>query len=443
MIDFDEIFSVDDRYKAFQEHKSGVLVSIAGPGTGKTFSLLRRIESLVSDKFITPSSIAYITFIREISKTFINDYEEEFKCSINDPDQPRISTLHSYACRLIRNEGFNIGYDGELYFTSIASDKSNEFDIFCEDLIPYVSELSLTTKSKIRKKLKIVKSIWQNDGDPGKIDEPIPTLLNIALQLARSYRLVDWDQAIPLAYSLYDLAREHPKWISHLRHFLIDEYQDFNTSEQKFIMRIARNVDLMVIVGDDCQSIYKSRGGSPKGIIDLFYSGDFNKVTLQRNRRNYSKILNYINTLLLLIRRNASPMLPYHDGGEISCYKFKSSKSEIEFLIDYLKNRISELPAEPKSKEGIVCLFPTKKVRDFYFDALRDHIPCYIQDSQYTEEREWVSILMQLYCRPYQRFIERLILNSITTIKPRHKKTIVRTILDNDTSPTDAVKSKS
>ncbi len=300
--------------------------------------------------------------------------------------------------------------------------------------------MSLTTKAKIRKKLEVVKHNWQNDGDPGKLEEPIPSLLDITLQLARSYRLVDWDQAIPLAYSLYDSAQEYPKWINELRHFLIDEYQDFNTCEQKFIMRIARNVDSMVIVGDDCQSIYRSRGGSPIGILDLFYSGDYNKVTLQRNRRNYSNILKYINSFLLLIRKDASPMFPYHNGGEISCYKFKSSKSEIEFLIDYLNNHLSELPAEPKSKDGIVCLFPTKKGMKFYFDAMRDHIPCYIQGTQNIEDREWLSILMQLYCHPYQRFIERLLLNTITTIKPRHKKTIVRTVLDNDISPTDAVR---
>jgi len=263
MIDFDEIFSVDERYKAFQDHEIGLLVSVAGPGTGKTFSLLRRIESLVSDRFVIPSSIAYITFIREISKTFIDDYEEEFHCSIDDPDQPRISTLHSFACRLIRNEGFNIGYDGELFFTSVASEKSNESDTFCEDLIPYVSGLSLTTNSKVRKRLEIVKHVWQNDGDPGTLEEPIPSLVDITIKLARSYRLVDWDQAIPLAYSLYDSAKEHPKWITDLKHFLIDEYQDFNKSEQKLIMRIARDVDSMVIVGDDCQSIYSSRGGSP------------------------------------------------------------------------------------------------------------------------------------------------------------------------------------
>ena len=165
---------------------------------------------------------------------------------------------------------------------------------------------------------------------------------------------------------LYDSAQEYPKWINELRHFLIDEYQDFNASEQKLIMRISRNVNSMVIVGDDCQSIYRSRGGSPKGILDLYYSGDYNKVTLQRNRRNYSNILKYINSFLLLIRKDASPMLPYHNGGEISCYKFKSSKSEIEFLIDYLNNRLSELPAEPKSKDGIICLFPTKMTCPHY-----------------------------------------------------------------------------
>lgn len=441
MANLDDLYDVENRYRAFEDHKQGILVSIAGPGTGKTFSFLRRIRTLQGEKKIAPSSLAYLTFNREISKSFVKDFEEEFSPLIPRNKRPRISTLHSFACRLIRNRGFSIGYDGSLYFTSIATAKSTASMTFCTDLVPYVSNLSFTTPAKTRKALEIIKETWQNNELPEHLDDPTPRLLEVTLQLARAYRLIDWDQAIPLAHDLFNNPDNRQRWITQIEHYLIDEFQDFNRSEQSFILSLAPTVKSMVVVGDDCQSIYSGRGASPDGILDLYTSEHHDRVSLQICRRSYSEILQHINALLSILRPDAHPMLPYHEGGNIDCFRFKSSKAEKTFLIDYLNSCIDEIPPEPRSKDGIVCLFPSWRALDFYFEQLREFVPCYLRGSHESDRRDWLTLVMQLYCQPYQRFVERLILDTFPEIKPRHKRSIVQCVLENDSSPSEAVTS--
>ena len=77
MANLDEIYDVDHRTLAFENHERGVLVCLAGPGTGKTFSLLARSQALAAHG-ATQDSICYLTFIREIAAAFIDDYVQRF-----------------------------------------------------------------------------------------------------------------------------------------------------------------------------------------------------------------------------------------------------------------------------------------------------------------------------------------------------------------------------
>lgn len=439
MTRLDDRYGIDERFKAFEDHKTGILVSLAGPGTGKTYSFLRRIQALVDRREVGTESIAYITFVGAISKAFTQDFEDEFGAGDDTLAQPRISTLHSLACRIIRNRGFSIGYDGPLYFSSIASERSAVSELFLADLLPLVGHLPFSTVPQLRNALKSVKDAWRSDDLPEKLEEPIPSLLEIALHLARSYRLIDWDHAVPLAHELYQDPKNRQKWLTQLHHYLVDEFQDFNQSEQAFISTIATAAKSMVIVGDDNQSIFHGRGGTPKGIRDLFESEYHDSVTLVKSRRCRATILGYINNFLRRLRPRAVQMLPHYDGGQLDCFRFKSSKSELEFLAEFLNEAIADIPPEARRKDGVVCLFPSHRVLDFYFGRLQDEVPSYILASQLSDRRRWLSLALELVHHPEQRFIERLLLESANEIKPRHKRALVQVVLKSDISPTDAL----
>ncbi len=441
MADLDLVYDVANRRQAFENHRQGLLACVAGPGTGKTFSLLRHIRSLTADDGVPPSSICYLTFIKEIARAFVSDYEDEFGEQVDDAKKPRVSTLHSFACRLIRNRGFTVGLDGPLYFASVADQSVKPSQVFTSDLLPLVAHLGPTSPATVRKLLETAKEAWRNNADLSELQDPIPAVLEVGLELGLAYRLVDWDQAIPLAHDLFLKPENRREWIAQLQYFMIDEYQDFNPAEQSFISTLASTVTSMIIVGDDNQSIYyRLRGSSPEGLMTLFGSERSDRVTLLECWRSKARILEAVSALLCSMCPGREPMTAVHEGGQIECYRFKSCKAEVVFLREFLSQRVDELPEQPRSRDGIVCLLPSWKALDFYFDQLSPSISCCRRKEPTEPRRAWLSQALQLVCNPHQRFIERLLLEDVSEIKPSHKKAMVQLILEKDISPIEALR---
>jgi DNA helicase-2/ATP-dependent DNA helicase PcrA len=431
---------IDHRADAIANYQDGVLVCLAGPGTGKTYSFLRRIEALTAERHVDVDKICYFTFIREISKAFAADYEEDQESGVDETPRPRISTLHSFACCLIRNQGFRHGFDGALYFMSIADRKDDRSQVFLNDLLPFVERGQLRTVARLRKVLEKAKEAWRDNIDPNSLAEPVSAVLPFCLDLSRAYRLIDWDQAVPFAHTLFQSLDEPPRWIARIEHFLVDEYQDFNRAEQAFINTLAPTARSMVIVGDDDQSLYSGRGGSPDGLRELYYSDGVDQVSLVRCYRCKSEILKVANTFLAAMRPDPRPMVSRYDGGELACRGFKSRKAEIAYLAEFLKSRIEVLPEEPRPKDGIVCLFPNWKALDSYMACLMEaEIPCYSRKTPPHPERTWLERALALISNPEQRFVERLLLEDFSDIKPRHKQAMVELVLEHDISPVEAM----
>ena len=441
MTNLDANYDIDHRADAIANYQDGVLVCLAGPGTGKTYSFLRRIEALTTERYVDVDKICYFTFIREISKAFATDYEEELKAEVevDEEHRPRISTLHRFACGLIRNQGFRHGFDGPLYFMSVADKKDYRSEVFLTDLLPLVQRGTLRTVPRLRNALEQAKEAWRDNIDPESLDEPVPAVLPLCLDLSRAYRLIDWDQAIPFAHTLFQSLDKPSGWIARIEHFLIDEYQDFNRAEQAFIATLATIVKSMVIVGDDDQSLYSGRGGAPDGLRESYCSDDVDQVSLVRCYRCKSRILDAAHTFLAAMRPDPRRMLPKDDGGELACHRFKSRKAEIAYLAEFLKGCIAALPEEPRPKDGIVCLFPNWKALNSYMDLLKSEVPCYSRKSPLHPKRAWLERALELVYNPGKRFVERLLLEDFRDIKPRHKRAMVELVLERDISPVEAV----
>ena len=439
MANLDSLYDVDERFRAFENHNEGILVSLAGPGTGKTFSILRRLAALLDADDIGADTICYVTFIREITRAFRSDFDNDLGNDDEINGVPRISTLHSLACRIIRNRGFSIGYDGELYFTNVAPFPDTfESRVFLIDLINVVNHPNLNTLARIRNALHPVKEAWRETIETDEL-EGLEAIAHAGyLELSRGYRLIDWDNTIPLAYQLYQVPENRQAWLSSIDHFLIDEYQDFNRAEQLLILAMVSNATSAVIVGDDDQSLYSGRGGSPDGLRDLFASDEVDQVSLVRCRRCASTIVEYANNFLNTLSPNPRPMLPFNDGGLVESLRFKSSKAEIDYLAQFLNACVRQLQEAPSPRDGIVCLFPTNNSLRFYYEKLSEHVPCYTTRLEIEESRMRLTHALSLCARPGQRFSERLLLENFTAVKPRHLQAITDLVIQRDISPVEA-----
>ncbi|MGH7984257.1 MAG: UvrD-helicase domain-containing protein [Candidatus Udaeobacter sp.] len=437
MANLDEVYAVDDRAAAFEKHQRGILVCLAGPGTGKTYSLLERTVALTAQKF-EPDSICYLTFIKEITNAFVADYIDKFGLESYETSAPRISTLHSFACRLIRNQGFRIGYEGELYFANVADNGEVAGQTFLSDLFGIINHDDCPSVARLRDQVDSIKGAWRDDEAPAKLPPPGAAIFKAASDLLRSFRLVDWDQTVPLARELFRDRDLRPQWMKKIRHYFVDEYQDFNRAEQTLIGLLAADADSTVIVGDDDQSVYSQRGGSPEGMRVLYENPEYDHVSLIKCRRCKEKLVDSANTFQAKMSAHPRPMVAACNGGQVVCYRFKSSKAEVAFLTDYLLSCLEDLPEEPKPKEGIACLFPSHRVLENYYEMLSPKVPCVQRNISPQSNRLWLERLLQLVKKPQQRFLQRLLLRDYAELKPRHRCMIVRRILERDMAPSDA-----
>src|SRR3990172_6712671 len=438
MANLDLTYGPNDRTKAFENHETGYLISIAGPGTGKTFSFLKRIEALTA-KGVLQDTTCYLTFIKEISNAFIQDYNENFTKESYAANKPRISTLHSFACRLLRNQGFQIGYDGELFFINAAETGSDAANNLLEGLLPLVNDPACRTVPQRRNNLKDIKAAWRDTVYPSSLTSPIPNILIQAEILFRALRVIDWDQTIPLAHKLATGLSTLPKWITDIKHYLIDEFQDFNKAEQVLIALLSSHATSTVIVGDDDQSLYSIRGGSPDGLRSLYSDSTKDQVSLVNCFRCCKTIVTAANTFQGVMHTTPRVIIPVKSGGEIFAYRFKSSKAEIAFLVPFLQDCIAQLPETITPKDATVCLFPSWKVHDEYYKQLSPLVPCVKRKSVADPQRLWLERVLNLLCTPNQRFIERLLLNEYDQIKPRHKKLIIQRVIYDDVTVLRAV----
>jgi DNA helicase-2/ATP-dependent DNA helicase PcrA len=250
---------------------------------------------------------------------------------------------------------------------------------------------------------------------------------------------MDWDLAVELAGQLLADRAVNPQWIADINHYLVDEYQDFNRAEQAFVSLLRERATSVVVVGDDDQSLYMSRGGSPEGIRLLHADPSADTVSLVRNRRCRKAIVEAANRFQGRMSAAPRPMLTLKDGGKVLCFSFKSSKAEVAYLADVLAQCIGQIPDDAPAEEGTVCLFPTKRVLNSYYTALSDLVPTARRSALVMEEREWLSHILQLVRRPDQRFVQRFLMNRFAGLKPRHRKLVVDLVLRCDVSPYDAV----
>lgn len=408
---------------------------IAGPGTGKTKSLLRRVPFLITEKNASVDEICYLTFIQQIKKAFRHDFEIGDETRSLDP--PQIKTLHSLACRIIRNLGHTINLRDGLYFLNAAAREDVASKLFRRDFIEYLEDPLVKTDTSARKTIESVKKMWQDDEDPCNEMNPSHNISNRLVLLSNVYHALDWDHVVRLASSLIG---DHPelRWLRRIKHWMVDEYQDFNKAEQALLDSLVTPSDSVVIVGDDYQSLYKSRGGSPDGLRRRYGDAANNDtVTLVNCGRCPSEILAKANRFAECMEGDLRTLHPTRSGGRVECRGFDNAKKEVEALSEYLRHQIDSLGEDSNAEERTACLFPSHRMLDHYYEKLlRMGVTCLKRPSP-TIDRQILGIALRLSKEPGQIFAERVLFERAFSGKPRKRKSIIRRIWETGTPITE------
>ena len=267
-------------------HDKGPMMLLAGPGSGKTTTITKRVVNLIQEKKVTPSSILVVTFTkaaaREMKERFLRLCKEK---NVNAPyEQVTFGTFHGVYYSILKY-AYHYSADNILpehkkydFIREIITDHELEIDDEADFMRQIIQEISLV-------KGQMIPLAYYHSGCCG--DEVFKEIYRAYEEKLHENRWIDFDDILVYTYELLKEREDIRKaWQQKFPYILIDEFQDINKIQYEIVKMLAGETKNLFIVGDDDQSIYKFRGARPE--LMLNFSKDFEntrQVILNRNYR--------------------------------------------------------------------------------------------------------------------------------------------------------------
>ena len=237
---------------------------LAGPGTGKTHVLTRRIVYLVAEKSVAPDAVVALTFTRAAAR----ELRDRVERVLGKASTPRIATLHAFALRqLLRNSRRLDALPQPLRI----ADDWEERHVILENLKVTLSHRRIDDTKELLARLA---ADWESLAAEDPAWAPDPAFLG-AWRQQRS--VLGYTLRSELTYQLKRALEQFPSFEIEgpITHLLVDEYQDLNKCDLAVIRGVAREGVEVFVAGDDDQSIYGFRKAHPTGIrvFPQTYSG--------------------------------------------------------------------------------------------------------------------------------------------------------------------------
>ena len=308
---------------------------IAGPGTGKTKTLVSRILYLLQNRRVKPSEITAVTFTNQAAQEMRSRLEAQIgRKSISK--RIRIGTFHSLCYELLRASGEEFILAEDSMVLEMAREIAEELDI-------REKPKSLLRKISKRKLEMAESDTKEGDGqEMTKLDQAVKCYQD----RLTAFHALDFDDLLMKAL---EKAREHIQTFPYL---LVDEFQDISPLQYKLIQAWSQDGRELFIIGDPNQAIYGFRGADLKGFQRFCQKEGLEKISLARNYRSSPEIL----TASLAVLGDAGTILkPVQKSGfPVRLIHASSQKEEATFAakeINRLIGGIDMLDAQ----EGYSC----------------------------------------------------------------------------------------
>lgn len=380
-------------------HMSGPLRVCAGPGSGKTETLVARIQNLI-DYGIMPEKILAVTFTKKAT--------QEIRYRINSEKLPVVSTLHALAFQIIRQHQCLIGRKRLVNQTDC---KKMLLEILqCAPVIAGADYENLTgcygLIDNLMDDFRFIGKFGKERFSEAYPDKDIYSILLIKSMYDQKFSssgFIRFDDLIYLAVKLLEkYPGVHAKMRDMFEYIMIDEVQDLDEMQGHLIKLLVKDSEANIaIFGDADQSIYGFRGGSNRFMLDFpkTFPGTVD-VCLEDNFRSSSEILETAN---LLISHN-------HDRIPIRMNAFFETGCQPELLTEFRVNRmgllIEDLLQQGYHQEDIAIIARKNKSLSGICDIL----------SKYNEEHSKESVLC--FARPknylYQSPVYQTVLDLLT-----------------------------
>src|SRR3989344_2728531 len=367
--------SLNKSQKEAVEFETGELLVVAGAGAGKTNVITQRIKHLIENRDVNPNDILALPFTEKAAQEMLNRVDDVMPLGYTEP---WLNTFHSFADKILREEGLEIGLDPSYKILS----SSEQWLLFRKHLFEFELDYFRPLGNPTKFISAILKFISRAQDEAISVGE----MTNFAISVKGDKEEIKrWAELsgvykkygeIKIKHSYFDfgdlinwtikLFNTRPnileKYQKQFKHILVDELQDTNYAQYELVKILfpsgSENQEnrSLLVVGDDSQSIYKFRGAAVSNILEFMKDyPNAQMVTLLRNYRSTQKILD---PAYKLIKNNNPDTLESKlgiskelvseiskSGVDINIFQTETVENEVDLVISKI---LDILAAEPQ-----------------------------------------------------------------------------------------------
>lgn len=313
----------------------GPVLILAGAGSGKTRVLTHRIAYLMEEMGVNPWNILAITFTNKAAQEM---RERVDKLVGFGSESIWVSTFHSACVRILRRHIDNLGYDTNFTIYDTEDQKSLMKDV-CRKLnidTKVYKERSLLAQISHAKDELLTPDDMEMKAAGDYNMKKVASVYREYQAALRKNNALDFDDLIVKTVELFQNCGAVLEYYQErFKYIMVDEYQDTNTAQFKFISLLAQKYENLCVVGDDDQSIYKFRGaniGNILGFERVF--PDAKVIRLEQNYRSTKNILNAANQVIAnnTERKAKTLWTENEEGSKVHFRQFFNAYEEAEYV---------------------------------------------------------------------------------------------------------------
>ncbi len=335
---------LNDPQREAVTHGEGPLLILAGAGSGKTRVLTHRIAYLVAMEFAQPNEILAITFTNKAA----GEMRERAELLVGRRVRAMwVMTFHAACARMLRAQAEKLGYTRS--FTIYDQADSRRLVKRCiEDL---GVDPKRFTPAAIHNQISDAKNKLRDAEQYGQMvgsffEQTVADVYRSYEREMHRMNAMDFDDLLVRAVNVMELFPEvRQRYATQFRDVLVDEYQDTNHAQYRWLQLIAGEHRNLMVVGDPDQSIYQFRGADIRNILE--FQDQFPDATVIRLEQNYRSTQTILDAANAVISNNRGRMektlwTDLGQGDPIKVRELEDEHAEARFVTGEIQRMVDE-----------------------------------------------------------------------------------------------------
>ena len=359
----------DVQRQAVQAPLGPVLV-LAGAGSGKTRVLTHRIAYLISHYGVDPSQIMAVTFTNKAANEMKSRLSSLLKADFN---QLWVGTFHSIFARILRSEGYRLGYPSNFVIYDSADQEQVIKEVMAKLDIPVKQFPPRAVHARIsRAKNELISPAEYRKKAADDFEQKVAEVFTAYTGFLKANNAMDFDDLLVLPVELF---RKYPsvleQYQERFQHILVDEFQDTNRAQNELVRLLGKKYGYVFVVGDDDQSIYRWRGAEVRNILE--FEKTFPGCRIYRLEQNYRSTKTILDAAHCVVRNNRHRRekrlwTDREEGEALVLIEAEDEADEARLVVNRIRHEISK---NKRNFRDFVVLYRTNAQSRALEDALR------------------------------------------------------------------------